>query len=634
MQTMDRPDEIKFLTEKLQNNQIVFFAGSGIGYDSGLVDIFDVLTRTENVFLPTLDKDQREVIYDTQPELFYSILLACSHYNNKCLDMWKCLNPQTWTPEYFPRPNFVHYFVTAYSYLAGVPVFTVNYDTMFETACSELGIKEYEVLLEPPTQAENPEHILRICKLHGNADFNADGDIDPASFKTTMSEISKLNQPWLEYMSVFQKNKHFCFIGYSGRDIDYYPHMKKVFKSPEAPQPFWLMSQKDIDDKDETFLNADRIGRTIIINNYPNAVFPGIYDDVFGKTKFQAKMESLYTTPHKKMEKSAKNLFLDALQARIPKVHINTELFWVVFSQLTDRYKELNKCLYDFDMKNFVPEKWEQYLFLNAKMRDERVHAQFTKYRKTAKELLSLANSVKEKTPEDYQQIMNAKLQIISSYQMIIPAHLAFKIPIYYRKYGLALYVRLRFSLLNLAFKHLIKRKKKEFNEFEDATIVTVQEAKLRAYSMDVNFLPKRCRKKLEKLKKEAGIKGNYTTFYGVDKYLNRLSESEDRITDIERATAMTYEFSTESIAKRDLGNYRDALNIAVKNDDTLNIIKDLLGIAYSHSLKNKGFNKSGGGLLSKDEEKLLLEKMKEVEAKSLSKAFAYICRRYFSNTP
>lgn len=622
---MHKTKEIQMLKEKLQKNQIVFFAGSGIGYDSGLVDIFDVLGRTAEVFLPTLNNEQKDAIYRIQPELFYSILLVCSHNNNKCLDMWKCLNPGIWTVEYAPKPNFVHYFVAAYSYLAGVPIFTVNYDTMFEMACSELGIKDYEVLLEPPEHGiKHSAHTLKICKLHGSADFDANGDINPAVFKTTMSEISKVNEPWLEYILSFQQEKHFCFIGYSGRDIDYYPRMKQVFKSSRVPEPLWLMSQKTIDAKEDTFLNAERIGRTIIVNRYPNEVFPVIYEEVFRGTRFQTKMEEYDAAPCKKIDKDIKTHFLDELQAKIPKIHIDTELFWIVFSQRMSSHKELHKCLLKFKRDISALEKWEAYLFLSAKIRDECVHAQFVRYRETARELLSFASSVETKTPEDYQQIMEAKLQIISSYQMMIPAHLAFKIPFRYRKYGLALYVRFRFFLLIWGFRYLVKWKQKEFSTFEDATIVTVQEAELRAYAMDVKVNPKGCRKKLEDLKRRAGEKGNYTTFYGVDKYLNRISASKERVDDIERAVTMTYESSTESIAKRDLGYYREALDIAVASDDTLSIIKDLLGIAYSGYQKNRN-------LLSEEDKKLLLEKMGEVEAGSLSKAFSYIYKKYLA---
>lgn len=628
---MNENQKIRAFSEKLQKKQIVFFAGSGIGYDSGLVDIFDVLTRTEEVFLPTLNIRQKEIIGRIQPELFYSILLECSHNNNRCLDMWKCLNPQTWTPEYHPEPNFVHYFVAAYSYLADVPVFTVNYDTMFETACLKLGIDNYKVLLDPPIQGtEKSDHALKICKLHGDIGFNIHGDIDPAVFKTTMSEISKINQPWLEYISAFQQSKNFCFIGYSGRDIDYYPNMKKEFKKGKSPQPFWMMSQKSIDDKDETFLNADRIGNTIIINHYPNDIFPKIYDEVFEKTDFQFKMKKIYTAPLKKIEKSVKYQFLDMLMAKIPQVHIHTELFWIVFTQRINMINELRKSLDDFDTNIFTMDKWEKYLFLNAKIKCECVHAQFIKYRETAKELLALADSVKEKTPEDYRWIMDAKLHLISSYQMMIPAHLHFKIPLSYRKYCLALYVRFRFFLLNLEFKYLIKRKQRKFKEIDDMTITTVQEAKIRAYSMDVKINPKGCKRKLERLKKEAGERGNYTTFYGVDKYLNRLSTSRERIEDIERAVAMTHELSTESIAKRDLGDYRGALNIAIENDDTLSIIKNLLGMAYFQYEKEVFFDKNKPRLLSPNDEALLWEKAGEIESKSLSRAFAYIHRTYF----
>lgn len=122
---------IDTLTNQLINDSVVFFVGSGVSYSSCLPSADEILRGTCQKLLPSLSRKQIELILNGQPEVVYSILMECCHQDVACLDMWRCLSPANWKGEYHPEPNFEHCFIVAYSMRAGVPIFTVNYDTMF-----------------------------------------------------------------------------------------------------------------------------------------------------------------------------------------------------------------------------------------------------------------------------------------------------------------------------------------------------------------------------------------------------------------------------------------------------------------------------------------------------------------------
>lgn len=654
--------DIDCLTRELQNKSVVFFAGSGISYDSGLVDVLDVLSRTVNTLLPSLSDEQKEEIQKIQPELFYSILLESCHGDPRCMNMWKCLDPNQWTHDYTPLPNLVHCFVAAYSYCAGLPVFTVNYDTMFEDACTALGISSFEVRTEPPPFPETDPHPLRICKLHGYVALTPEGAVDLSAFKTTMTEISKYNKPWLDYLTFCMERSHICFIGYSGRDIDFYPHMRNFLKRPGVPYPFWMMGETSVARRNETFLNADAIERTRIIRGYPSSIFPGMREAVFKNSPFYTPMMALPSEPYKRLI-AEKGPFLDTIKAHMDIVPINPELFWILFCQRKGYNDKAAEAISNFSQDLSSLKKWERGLFLNAKMMTAREHARFRQYREAARALLFPALLLRAKEPEDYLRIMDASLQLVSAGAMDIPAHLYFPIPLRYRRYGRILGVRLRYALLNAAFRGLCKRQARKYGYFEEMAGGIVQEARIRTLAIDVRLcqaLPEeklkniqmhaesknrylaygpkillrgmllwknRCINRLKLLQNEASAAGNYITATSVSKYLGRLLPDIDYRVDIERAVSMTSDISTASISLRDRGDFEEGLAEAVRNGNTLNVVKNLLGLAHKKYMAGKA---GGQPLLSPDQEALLFANMRDVESEPLAKAFAYICRQYF----
>jgi len=210
------------IVELIENEQVAFFCGSGISYASGLASASEITHATARAFLPrTEDAQARDTLLERiQPEVLYEFLLEIEGDRSGVLDVWRCLDGSVTKA----RPALEHYFVCKYSHAAGVPVFTTNFDTLLESAAEALGIP-FQVLGprdEPPIEAAS-ERLL-ICKLHGTV--GSEGELSAQTIMTTITEISRTNLPWLAFLSELMERSHLCFIGYSGRDIDYYPHIR------------------------------------------------------------------------------------------------------------------------------------------------------------------------------------------------------------------------------------------------------------------------------------------------------------------------------------------------------------------------------------------------------------------------
>ena len=228
----------QLLFSSFKNKNCFFFTGSGISIESGIAGVNQVLEGTCNKFLRSYDYDdscvptrncsRSEFICmsnSVQPELFYSILLESAQGNSRVLEMWNCLKQDHFTETYHPEPNVIHYFIVAYSFMAKVPVFTMNYDKMLETACEKLELP-YSVFVDLPPDDPAQEGVI-ICKLHGNLRENCGEEVTSEDILTTMSEISKRNDSWLNYIKKQMNTHDICIWGYSGRDIDYCPFLRK-----------------------------------------------------------------------------------------------------------------------------------------------------------------------------------------------------------------------------------------------------------------------------------------------------------------------------------------------------------------------------------------------------------------------
>jgi hypothetical protein len=152
--------------------------------------------------------------------------------------MWNCLKQDHFTESYCPQPNIIHFFIVAYSYLANVPVFTMNYDKMLENACEKLNIPFCVCVDALPS--ETLQNQVIICKLHGNLKEGSGNRVTKNDIKTTMPDIARKNGEWLKYINRFMKTHDMCIWGYSGRDIDYFPFLQEYAKATHK-KTFWTI---------------------------------------------------------------------------------------------------------------------------------------------------------------------------------------------------------------------------------------------------------------------------------------------------------------------------------------------------------------------------------------------------------
>jgi hypothetical protein len=263
-----------------QAGDLIFFTGAGASYESGAVLPADVLAKAAELFLPSgqaYSEDVRQVLEGKgvptapqagiQPEIFYENLLLVTDDPSGLL-LWRALSPE-WLASQGERlePNPNHLAIAAYAARHGLPVFTMNFDTLFETAAKQLGIEPKVVVVRagnwvPPDERREPG-VLRLFKLHGS--IMTDGRESLDSLATTMQAISAVNQPMIAYLRKLASRRALAFVGYSGSDIDYYPPLAA---EGLRISPFWFNPKRD----PVAQAHADRV-RARVLHELPAALF-------------------------------------------------------------------------------------------------------------------------------------------------------------------------------------------------------------------------------------------------------------------------------------------------------------------------------------------------------------------------
>lgn len=261
---------------KLDSGKLCFFAGSGISFESGLIKSREALEITLSGVLNKSSShlfDKNLIISRILPECFYENLINLTRSETSVL-IWKSLSPITckkYEVEY--SPNINHLSIVKYSFNNKIPIFTTNFDCLFEFAANQLGIK-YVVftpkMFKEETKSlvigQKPDYLV-IIKLHGSILMNELEDLE--NIYSTISLISKINFEILDLLNYYCEQYHITFVGYSGRDADYFPEIRK-FKTMK--QPFWVDEFVDY----ATIDNANKI-QAMQIFAIPSNLFRGIY---------------------------------------------------------------------------------------------------------------------------------------------------------------------------------------------------------------------------------------------------------------------------------------------------------------------------------------------------------------------
>ena len=274
-----------------QDGKLCFLAGSGISLDSGLPSAKTILERTLEVVLPNMSPFDRDQVLEIQPEVFYESLLAYAQPESRldALSMWLSLHPRILSQfGSTPDPNIVHYTLVEYASRHRVPIFTTNFDLMFEEAADRLNIKPKVVMKPQDWSADLSGTDVIICKLHGSID--KDGSPDLKSLLTTMTQISTMNTWWIESIRKLMERYHLCFVGYSGRDIDIFPFVEQHARrglspghpaidpsrtSPLARRPIWINYQFENDDP--VSVPASHSCASRMAGEYPSELFKRLF---------------------------------------------------------------------------------------------------------------------------------------------------------------------------------------------------------------------------------------------------------------------------------------------------------------------------------------------------------------------
>lgn len=237
---------VQNLMRSLRERRVLFFAGAGISHDSGLPIAKDLIRPVVRHFFPhhlTTNESGYALLEepatspgashplafadDILPEAFYSMLLELVGPGDetKCISMFDCLRPHP-SAGFLPEPTFVHLFIVLYAYENGLPVFTVNFDPLFELACKELGLRYRVYSYGDKSRYERDqegrsEPCVCICKAHGTVGMS-DEPLSLDMIKTTENAIAEPND-WASLIERLMRDHDLALVGYSGRDVDLFP---------------------------------------------------------------------------------------------------------------------------------------------------------------------------------------------------------------------------------------------------------------------------------------------------------------------------------------------------------------------------------------------------------------------------
>jgi hypothetical protein len=235
--------EGRIMTTKSPRPLFICGAGISLSPPASLPSTGEIVELASQLFLPTRTNGDRlylNKIRDIQPEVLFEQLsfLAGNHVRQ----LWDLLQVPG------AKPNINHYLIVTLSLLYRVPVITLNFDTLLETAAAACNLKpkvyvpgrqDREDLL---TGSETQQGHCVIWKIHGC--LGTQNDFGEPSLHTTMSQLARPNRRLLAALAQLVSTCRLHIVGYSGRDGDFFPQLARILRgSKQCAQPVWIDPQ-------------------------------------------------------------------------------------------------------------------------------------------------------------------------------------------------------------------------------------------------------------------------------------------------------------------------------------------------------------------------------------------------------
>lgn len=630
------------LKDKIKVGDAFFFAGSGISYESFLPSAGKLLHKTAELFFPhgsEFTSINKKIIKDEnncsiQPEIFYENLLYLTK-SLESLHLWNIFS-ETYLERFnlSLTPNINHLFIVEYSVKNRVPIFTTNFDNLFELASKELGYK-FEVILpylEKQKVAINSfknnqivEKTAYIFKLHGTID-------SIETLHTTMISISRVNFDLIEFIYNLCKGKHIVFVGYSGRDIDYFPEIKKRNLNCS---PFWISK---FDKKDVTYINSEKINAIRVSGNYPSRLFELINKN----PKIKAKKIEINLEVIEKIFSSLQN----DIKKNVPFTNEDKILFLGLLCKEMGEYEnsyEILRNVFHNDFSSFDVEKKVLLLITLSKLAHE--ISQYKSSEKFAKEALKLTE--KEKNLNNYSII--CWCQICEAKRMLIAHDISFWHNVNYLDSFLAV-ISFVISYINSSIRITLKNKQINYSMYTNSSVTEIIvaneliEHRIRFFALiqalskpllDINGLFSPLIKELlirkwEVIQEESYYKGYSQGIANSLKYKTRIAKDLCLQGEAEHIYELTTSYSGIALSMRNIAEYYfekkefekskeyycKVYKYGEKSGNRLNSIKGMLGVAKcNEALGIKP-------LLNTQEIVRLKELMNKVEGESWRKYF------------
>jgi len=379
-----------------------------------------VLSHTSSIFLPEEDEFRRlkeKVIisdcdYTVQPEIFYESILSVWNSMDALL-LWRCLSPRHLESVGIQTsPNINHLAMADYSAKNSVPIFTTNFDCLFEEAARDLGYDPIVFLPHTKNELEGidsfkkegtPSGKVCIFKLHGSIEVGEKPDLK--TLCTTMTAITKANLPTINFLEFLCVKYHITFAGYSGRDVDYFPEIKNRVNKL-GNQPFWIDKFTDASTRENCqYINARKI-----------ELFPG---DLFSRISSSLK-RPVHIPTDDEIESILDQLKEHAVEAVGPRPEEKRLLLGKLLGAVGD-YSEGYKFLLQLYRNNsLVPEKRAELLLQLSRLAHE--NSRYVSCRFFAREASKLCNGSRMTGVK-----VSALTQISESRRMVIPHDTVFK---------------------------------------------------------------------------------------------------------------------------------------------------------------------------------------------------------------